>query len=211
MQEAGDASLLTAVAAGDDDEPLAELYRRYGPRILGLAQRFLSDRSHAEEIVQETFVRVWRHAGSFEPSRGSVATYIFTIARRLIIDRFRRRTPAAANPLPEGCTSEDDEVDRLLVRLEIRDALAALSDAHRQVLEFTYFGQLDQSETAALLAVPVGTVKSRTYYALRSLEAMLGEHRTGGDSDRREVRPALPLNAPLAPSVYPTGDDLIAA
>jgi hypothetical protein len=79
------------------------------------------------------------------------------------------------------------------------------------VLEVTYFGQLDQSETAALLGVPVGTVKSRTYYALRSLKAILGEDRPDGDSERREVRPALASNAPVAPSICPSGDDLIAA
>ena len=62
--EAGDTTLLAAVAAGHGNEPLSELYRRYGPRILALAQRFLSDRSLGEEIVQETFVRVWRHAGA---------------------------------------------------------------------------------------------------------------------------------------------------
>jgi len=209
-EEASDAALLAAVAAGDGDEPLGELYGRYGPRIGGLARRFLRDRADAEEIVQETFVRLWRHAGAYDPDRGSVATYIFTIARRLMIDRFRRRPPEGADPAPESPTT-DEEVDRILARLEIRAALAALSENHRQVLELSYYGQLDQSEIAALLGVPVGTVKSRTYYALRSLKAVLDGHRPGAGSDRHQVRSAPRVNVAAPLAVYPTGDDRVAA
>ena len=210
MEEASDATLLAAVAAGDGEEPLGELYRRFAPRIGGLARRFLRDPADAEEIVQETFVRVWRHAGAYDPGRGSAATYIFTIARRLMIDRYRRRRPEGADPAP-GSPTTDGEVDQLLVRLEIRAALAALSENHRQVLEFSYYGQLDQSEIAALLGVPVGTVKSRTHYALRSLKAILDEHRPGGGSERHEVRSGPPVNVAPTLAVYATGDDRVAA
>src|ERR1700730_15805289 len=87
---AADGDLVAAVGAGDRGEPLRELYRRYASRIFGLGVQLLGDNGLAEELVQETFVRLWRNADRFDRERGSAATFIFTIARRLAIDLLSR-------------------------------------------------------------------------------------------------------------------------
>ena len=139
----------------------------------GLGVQLLSDRGLAEELVQETFVRVWRNAGRFDPARGSPATFIFTIARRLAIDLWRRPSSRPIEidpPLPS-----EDHVDRLVVGLGVRDALDSLTEPHRQVLELSYRDHLKQGEIAEKLGIPLGTVKTRTYHALRSLRSALEE------------------------------------
>jgi RNA polymerase sigma-70 factor (ECF subfamily) len=167
-----DGDLLAAVAAGDRDQPLRELYQRYAGRVYGLGVQLLSDRGLAEELVQETFVRLWRTARLYDPGRGSPATFIFTVARRLAVDLWRRpssRTLDAEHSLPPT----DDQVDRLVTRLGVRDALDSLSDAHRQVLELSYRDELKQTEIAQALGIPLGTVKTRSHHALRLLKSEL--------------------------------------
>jgi RNA polymerase sigma-70 factor, ECF subfamily len=170
-----EATLLRRVAAGDRGGPLDELYRRYEGRLYGLGIRLLGDSGLAEELVQETFVRLWRKAGSFDPARGSAGAFITTIARRIAIDLWRR--PSSRPFAPEAVDLRDaaDVVDQLLVGLTVRDALDALSPAHREVLELAYAGDLRQHEIAARLGIPLGTVKTRTYYALRALKLALEE------------------------------------
>jgi RNA polymerase sigma-70 factor (ECF subfamily) len=171
LEETDDAELLIAVGGGDQGEPLRELYRRYVGRIYGLGVHLLDDRGLAEELVQETFVRLWRNAGRFDPGRGSAGAFIFTIARRLAIDLWRRPSSRPAKPDPS--IPDDDNVDRLLLRLGVRDALDSLSDAHRTVLELSYRDQLKQTEIANRLGIPLGTVKTRSYHAMRALRAAL--------------------------------------
>ena len=146
-ERAYEAQLLAAVGAGDRGEPLRILYGRYAGRVYGLGVQLLGDRGLAEELVQETFLRVWRTAARYDPDRGSPPTFIFTIARRLAIDLWRRPSsrPAGAEPPPPP---DDDRVDSLLARLEVREALRSLSDAHRQVLELSYLEHLKQAEIA---------------------------------------------------------------
>jgi RNA polymerase sigma-70 factor (ECF subfamily) len=168
-----DADLLRAVGEGDRGEPMRELYRRYAARIYGLGMQLLSDRGLAEELVQETFVRLWRTADRFDPERGSPPSFIFAIARRLAIDLWRRPSsrPLAVDDPPPA----DDHMDRVLLRLDVREALDSLSDAHRQVLELSYQGQLKQTEIAERLGIPLGTVKTRSFHAMRSLKAALDQ------------------------------------
>jgi RNA polymerase sigma-70 factor, ECF subfamily len=173
LSAAEDTELLMAVGAGDRDEPMRELYRRYSARIYGLGVHLLSDRGLAEELVQETFVRLWRTADRFDPERGTPPSFIFAIARRLAIDLWRR--PSSRPLAVEPTQPADDQMDRLLLRLEVRDALDSLSDAHRQVLELSYQGQLKQAEIAERLGIPLGTVKTRSFHALRSLKAALDQ------------------------------------
>lgn len=168
-----DADLLAQVAAGDRQAALSELYRRYERRLYGLGLKLLGDRSLAEELVQETFVRLWRNAAQFDPARGTVATFVFTIARRLAIDLWRRPSSRPFLPEPQDEASSGDPVERALVGLTVRDALDALSPEHRQVLELSYRRDLTQRDIADRLGVPLGTVKTRTFYALRALKQAL--------------------------------------
>ncbi len=168
-----DADLLVQVAAGDRQAALAELYRRYERRLYGLGLKLLGDRSLAEELVQETFVRLWRNAAQFDPDRGSVATFLFTIARRIAVDLWRRPSSRPFMPEPADEASPGDPVERALVGLTVRDALESLSPDHRQVLELSYRRDLTQRDIADRLGVPLGTVKTRTFYALRALKQAL--------------------------------------
>jgi RNA polymerase sigma-70 factor, ECF subfamily len=174
-----EAELLRAVAAGDRGAPLKELYHRYEGRLYGLGIRLLGDQGLAEELVQETFLRVWRSADRYDREKGAPSTFIFTIARRLAIDLWRR---PSSRPFTESTDGEPgpDAAERVIVRLTVRDALDSLSDAHREVLEMCYDRDLKQSEIADRLGIPVGTVKTRTYHALRSLKVALEERSVDG-------------------------------
>jgi RNA polymerase sigma-70 factor, ECF subfamily len=173
-----EAALMRRLAAGDRGEPLESLYAAYARTVYGLGLLVLHDRGHAEDLVQETFVRVWRSASGYDSSRGSVRTFVLTLARRAAVDLWRRQR----GPLPRALEETDPEdvagneaFRHLVLRLDVREALDALSPAHREVLELQYDGDLTQAQAAARLDVPVGTVKSRTLYALRALARVLEE------------------------------------
>jgi RNA polymerase sigma-70 factor, ECF subfamily len=175
---ADEAALLAAVAAGDRGAPLEELYGRYGHRLYGLGLRLLGDQGLAEELVQETFVRLWQQARRFDPARGTVSTFLFTIARRIAVDLWRRPSSRPFEPAPTeaaAATGADDPVDGVLESLAVRDAMQSLSPAHRQILELFYGQDRKQTEIAELLGLPLGTVKTRSYYALRALKLALQE------------------------------------
>jgi RNA polymerase sigma-70 factor (ECF subfamily) len=173
-----EALLLGRLAAGDRDEPLAELYRLYGHRIYGLGLRLLGDRGLAEELVQETFLRLWRSCGRFEPEHGTVRTFVFTLARRAGVDLLRRRSARSAHAIPVDDLETpwgDDAFDELVLSLDVRSVLESLSPKHREVLELHYLGDMTQAQIAARLGVPLGTVKTRTFHALRALREGLKE------------------------------------
>ncbi len=167
-----DAALLALVGRGDRGEPLHTLYAHFAGRVYGLGIQLLGDRGLAEELVQETFIRIWRTADRYDPELGSPSTFIFTIARRLAIDLWRR--PSSRPVEPEAASpADDDRVDAVLVRLEVREAMNSLTKAHREILELSYLQGLKQGEIAARLEIPLGTVKTRSHHALRSLKAAL--------------------------------------
>jgi len=173
---ADEADLLASVAAGDRGAPLEELYRRYGPRLYGLGLKLLGDRGLAEELVQETFVRLWQQAGRFDPARGTVSAFLFTIARRIAVDLWRRPSSRPFDPPPpESPAAGQDPVEGVIEGLAVRDAMQSLSPAHRQVLELFIGQDRKQAEIAQLLGLPLGTVKTRAYYALRALKLALQE------------------------------------
>jgi RNA polymerase sigma-70 factor, ECF subfamily len=168
-----EAALLVAVGQGDRDRALPDLYRRYERRLFTFGIRMLGDSGLAEELVQETFLRVWRTADRFDPQRGTVSAFLFAIARRLAIDLWRR---PSSRPLPQEQEPVQDETfDHLLLQLAVRDALDSLSDPHREVLELSYHADLTQTEIAARLGISLGTVKSRTYHALRAFRGAVEE------------------------------------
>src|SRR6266487_3574883 len=170
-----EAALLTAVGRGDRDRSLPELYRRYERRLFGLGIRLLGDPGLAEELVQETFLRLWRTADRFDPLRGTAATFILSIARHLAIDLWRRPSSRPVHPLPDAPAAVEETIDRLLLQLAVRDALDSLPPAHREVLELSYRADLTQAEVASRLRIPLGTVKSRAYHALRAFRRAVDE------------------------------------
>jgi RNA polymerase sigma-70 factor (ECF subfamily) len=170
-----EAALLVAISRGDRDQALSELYRRYERRLFGLGIRLLGDAGLAEELVQETFLRVWRTAERFDPSRGKAAAFILAIARRLAIDLWRRPSSRPIRSAIETAAALDETIDHLLLQLTVRDALDSLPPAHREVLELSYHADLTQAEVATRLGIPLGTVKSRAYHALRAFRRVIDE------------------------------------
>jgi RNA polymerase sigma-70 factor (ECF subfamily) len=175
-----DAVLLARIAGGDLGDPLEALYDRFKGPLYGLGVRLLGNKGLAEELVQETFMRVWQNAGRYQPGRASVATWLYTIARRIAIDLSRRTSSRPFEELGPDADREagpvtDETVDRLLRGINVRAALDALTDAHREVIELLFLQDLTQAEVARRLGVPLGTVKTRSYYALRTLRAAFEE------------------------------------
>jgi RNA polymerase sigma-70 factor (ECF subfamily) len=181
--ERTEAELLRRLGAGDRGEPLETLYGAYGHKVFGLGLMLLHDRGLAEDLVQETFVRLWRSAGRYDPSRSSVRTFVYTLARRAAVDLWRRHRgslPAALEERDREDVAGGQELEHLLLRLDVRDALDTLSPAHREVLELQFERDLTQAQASIHLGIPLGTVKSRTLYALRALARELRERELVG-------------------------------
>jgi RNA polymerase sigma-70 factor, ECF subfamily len=176
-----DAMLVRGVVSGHPPDALDQLYHSYAGRIYGLGLRLLGDRQLAEELVQETFVRLWRSADAFDPARGTVAAFVLTMARRISIDLWRRPSSRPFDPEPaETVAATGDHADSVLTAVAVNDAMATLSREHREVLELSYRGDLKQADIAAILGIPLGTVKTRSYYALRALKLALQERGVDG-------------------------------
>ena len=174
-----DADLIRRIAEADKPA-FAEFFTRYAGRVRGFLLKMGARHSDADEMSQEVMVTVWRKAAVFDPERARVSTWLFTIARNRWIDRLRRRArpePDPHDPMfhPEP---EPDGVNRLsaIEREErVREAVAGLNEAQREVLIAAFFRGLSQSEIAEALNLPIGTVKSRTRLAFTRLREVLGE------------------------------------
>jgi RNA polymerase sigma-70 factor (ECF subfamily) len=212
-----DASFLRDMIAGSE-EALAGLYDRHGKAVYAAAMRASADPWVADEVVQETFLALWNRAELFDPSRGTLPAWLTAIARNRAIDRLRAagrhdraasfssfvRTDgedhsvaewltatgelvgvAAAEPAPEIALSNKE------TRASIEDALRLLNPTERRVIVLAYDGGLTQSEIAAALGWPIGTVKTRTRRALRHLRDRLEGHDTGGlTAAARDAKPS---------------------
>jgi RNA polymerase sigma-70 factor (ECF subfamily) len=174
-----DAQLLAKLPTDATGESLRALYRAYSGELYGFALNALGDRGTAEEIVQEVFTRVWRHAEAYDPERGSVRTWLYQIARHAIIDMRRRasvRPPLALQePEPDADHAEGLSIERAMLGWQVATALDRLSPEHRQVIRLAHVQGLSVREIAERCGLPEGTVKSRTWYALRSLRLVLEE------------------------------------
>jgi RNA polymerase sigma-70 factor (ECF subfamily) len=173
-----DATLVRQLAADASGDGLRTLYRRYSGELYGFAYNALGDRGLAEDVVQDTFTSVWRHAGVFDPKRASFRTWLFRLARNRIVDLSRR---ASARPQLSDREAEieqgvlDDSLEQAALRWQLAAALARLSPEHRDVIRLAHFESLTLREIAEATNLPLGTVKSRTYYALRHLRLVLDE------------------------------------
>jgi RNA polymerase sigma-70 factor (ECF subfamily) len=160
-----------------DEELLDALYAEYAGPLLDYVQRLLGgDRHQAEDIVQETLLRAWRHAA--ELSSDDARPWLFTVARRLVVDGYRRRGArprAVAAEAVIGAVPAPDELEGALLAWEVAEALRTLSAEHRRVLLEVHYRDRPVAEAAAVLGIPEGTVRSRTFYALRALRLALEE------------------------------------
>jgi RNA polymerase sigma-70 factor, ECF subfamily len=161
-----------------DEELIRALYAEHGPALLLYALRLADgDRSRAEDLVQETLLRAWRHPDALAADRGAVRPWLFTVARHLAVDAHRARLarPHEVSDAALAAVPSDDVLDRALQAWQVADALAALRPDHRTVLLETYYRDRSVAEAAAVLGIPPGTVKSRTFYALRALRLAFEE------------------------------------
>jgi len=171
MPEPHPHALLRRLAAGDH-AALGEFYDLYAGLANGLALRILRDTSEAEDVVQEVFVQVWRQAARFDPNRGSPEAWLCTMARSRALDRLRRRTSRREEP--GDASPPSTEAPKTEEALAVRKALEGLSGDQRRALELAYYEGLTQSEIAARLGEPLGTIKTRIRTAMIRLREVLG-------------------------------------
>jgi RNA polymerase sigma-70 factor (ECF subfamily) len=177
------AYLLGRVARGDA-AAYSTFYDRVAGPVYGLAMRMLNnDRSAAEEVVQEVLVEAWRSAAKFDATKGSVMTWVMTLAHRRAVDRVRReRSYAERNERERRLVTHPDldpgeQVEVEESRERVRAALSTLPEPQREALVLAYFGGHSYPEVAAQLGVPLGTVKTRVRQGMMRLKERLEEHR----------------------------------
>ncbi len=174
-----DRSCIGRMSAGDTSA-LEELYDRHTPMLYGLVLRIVGGAADAEEVLQDTWLQAWRRAVTWDPARGTVAGWLVTLARSRAIDRIRsvasRRRAETAAPLPDAPLTADEPAANAAQRQRqerLSAALAALTPRQREVLDLGYFGGLSQSEIAARIGAPLGSVKSWTRQGLMRLRELV--------------------------------------
>jgi RNA polymerase sigma-70 factor, ECF subfamily len=175
-----DAALMDGIVRGREED-FRRLFRRYAPTALALATRVVRDPAVAEDAVQEAFLAVWRDPDAYDASLGSVRAWVMGIVHHRAVDATRReaarrRRDEAPLLLDPPTTIEDevmDEIDLPEQRRQVREALDALPENQREIVELMYFTGLTQSQIAERLSLPLGTVKSRTLLAMRRLRGAL--------------------------------------
>lgn len=159
------------------EEVFSALHAEHAGALFAFALRLSGNRERAEEVAQETLFRAWQNPRSVDGSQGSARAWLFTVARNLVTDSWRGD---AARPRCSGDESLDltaapDEIDRAVESWGIAEALRRVTPEHRQVLFHSFYLGHSVDQTSLAVGIPAGTVKSRTYYALRALRAALEE------------------------------------
>lgn len=182
-----DRATVARMAAGDE-RAMQRLVGTYGSLVFSLARTILRDDADAEEVAADTFMQAWRTAATFDPTRSSVTAWLGVIARSRALDRLRTRVRqgrvisqesessavSASQEAPTSATSPHRLAEQEETRALVAAALRSLPEGQRTVIELAYFGGLSQTEIAAKLAMPLGTVKTRTLAAMKLLRAQLG-------------------------------------
>jgi len=175
-------NLVARIAARNDDDAARRLYRKYRMELFRFGVHVLNDQGLAEEMVQETFIKFCQRAGSYDPARGPVRAWLFTMARSAAIDIARRPSSRPLLPVEDfQLPPQYDTVDEALTVLTVDQALDKLPSIYGDVMRLVR-DDLTQSEIAERLGIPVGTVKSRTAKAADTLRAELASLRGGEDA-----------------------------
>jgi RNA polymerase sigma factor (sigma-70 family) len=174
VRSLSDESLLAGLASGDPDGSAA-FVRRFQGRVFGLAATIVGDPSMAEEVAQESFLRAWRHAATFDPSRGRVITWLLAITRNVAVDALRMRRQVPVDPdLLIGLRADngsDPEAQGVLAHESerIRTALAGLPDEQRRAVLLSHFYGRSAREIGDIEGIPLGTAKTRIRTGLQKL------------------------------------------
>ena len=190
--ELSDEQLMTRLSGPEVEAALSKLYDRYSRTVYGVGMKTLGDRSSAEELVQEVFLKVWRSSHTFDPWRGSFSTWLYRVTRNVALDLYRKRT-SRIRPVPDGdsqiaaardsSAGPEEIVDDSWLSWRISRALEGLGATQREVIELAYFQGLSQREISQRTGVPLGTVKTRTASAMKRLRGGLA-----GEDALREDR-----------------------
>ena len=180
--ELTDEQCMTRLSGPEVEAALSALYDRYSRTVYGVGFKILGNRSLAEELVQDVFLKVWRSAGTFDPSQGSFSTWLYRVTRSAAIDLYRKRT-SRVRQVPDGArhiaaardssAGPQEIVDESWLSWRVSRALEVLDAPHREVIELAYFGGLSQREVSERTGVPLGTVKTRTARAFKRLRREL--------------------------------------
>jgi RNA polymerase sigma-70 factor, ECF subfamily len=172
---------LIARAARGHEDAFAELYDATNARIYGVVLRVVRSPDLAAGVTQEVYIEIWRHAARYAAERGSVLAWMSTVAHRRAVDRVRSESSDTARETRFAGLHSEPEVDRVWEDLEhrldverVRRGMASLTEIQREALTLAYFGGYTQSQVAALLKLPLGTVKTRIRDGLIGLRDALG-------------------------------------
>jgi len=163
---------------GDADAAIRQLYSHHAKALHGFVERFCPDRASADDIVQETFIRAWRHLPQLSADNRPIRPWLFQVARNLLTDadRAARARPTTVPAQPPEDARDDSGLDQVLDRELVSAALQHLSPAHRTVLIETFYRGGTLATIAGQLGIPHGTARSRLHYALHALRRQLQEH-----------------------------------
>jgi|SRR5258706_10772192 len=183
-QQLSDEILATQVARGES-AALEALYERHASIVLGIALKVTGEQGAAEDVLQETFWRVWRSASTFQPQRGAFTSWLFRIARNLAIDAYRRRnvrpqatigaedTESILDKTPDPDTNVAEQTQSLLKNQQVQKALTSLPQVQRQVIEMAYFYGMTRQEIAEATGEALGTIHTRARLGLQKLREEL--------------------------------------
>jgi len=172
---------LLAQIAGGDQAAFGALYDEISPRVFGLIRRLLVDHAQSEEVTQEVFLEIWQNASRYEPSKGGASTWILTMAHRRAVDRIRSSQSGRDRDVKIGIRDYVSDYDNVADTVEttieherVKEAMSQLTELQRQAVTLAYYGGFSHSEVAAMLSVPIGTVKTRLRDGMIRLRDELG-------------------------------------